>query len=101
MYEIFLAELWKKTKPFPHNNISYLSIPPLYQVLYSYIHEAYRGDIKKVGEMNYAWRAMENRLTKFFNEKNHTSWKWGIIHKDINIQMPLGHHPLLGKIYNR
>ena len=51
--------------------------------------------------MKLAWVNMKKHLSEFFKNSNYTTWEWGIFHKDIALQMPLGPHPLFGKIYNR
>lgn len=44
---------------------------------------------------------MESRLSEHFKTEDEEEWKWGLFHADKMVHMPLGMHPLMGKMYNR
>jgi hypothetical protein len=51
--------------------------------------------------MKEAWSRMLARLEEFFKTKDVQQWHWGLFHRDIAKQVPLGNHHIFGKLYNR
>jgi hypothetical protein len=44
---------------------------------------------------------MKKEKTENFQTSDHTKWLWGNLHRDVMVHLPLGMHPLLGKIFNK
>lgn len=101
MYEVFMVELWGLMALLPKHDFSAVSLHNPQQSLYTYIHQAYKGDISKQDFMKEAWKAMKGKLQDHFKSEDHTQWLWGQIHRDVINQLPLGAHPLLSKLYKR
>ena len=51
--------------------------------------------------MKEAWSRMLTHLEVFFKTKDVKMWQWGLFHRDIAKQVPLGNHPMFAKLYNR